>query len=243
MARAARSASRAVFAPLTVTVTNFVAPSPSCAICRVSETHTASSASRNASKSFPARVMGAFPAFPLASRKSESFVDSSPSTTRRLKLFASASLSARRSMGTESAASVVMNPSIVAMLGSIMPEPLLIPPTVTVFPPTTVRTHACLGRVSVVMTAFSAASPCASSAPSSATAAFMPASSRSMGRRRPMTPVEATSTCRGEIPSSPAVASAESSASRKPSSPVQAFAQPELARIAWIRPPLTILRS
>ena len=47
-----------------------------------------------------------------------------------------------------------------------------------------------------------------------AAAAFMPASRRSIGRRRPMTPVEATSTWRGSIPSSPAVASAASSASR-----------------------------
>ena len=107
-----------------------------------------------------------------------------------------------------------MNPSIVAMFGSIMPEPLHMPPTVTVRPPMVVCTAACFGFVSVVITAFSAARPAASLRASCAAAAFMPASRRSIGRRRPMTPVEATSTWRGSIPSSPAVASAASSASR-----------------------------
>ena len=45
------------------------------------------------------------------------------------------------------------------MLGSIIPEPLDIPPTVTFLPPTTVATQACFGRVSVVMIAFVASSP------------------------------------------------------------------------------------
>ena len=124
-----------------------------------------------------------------------------------------------------------------------MPEPLHMPPTVTRRPPTVVRTHACLGRVSVVITARSAASPCAAVRPSACFALRIPASSRSSGRRRPITPVEATSTCAGSIPSSPAVARAETFASRIPSAPVQALAQPELARIACTRPPLTISRS
>ena len=129
------------------------------------------------------------------------------------------------------------------MLGSIMPEPLDMPPTVTVFPPISTLAHACLGFVSVVITAFSAASPCAAVRPSLLDAAFIPASSRSSGSRRPITPVEATSTCAGSIPSSPAVASAATRASRSPSSPVQALAQPELARMACTLPPFTTSRS
>ena len=204
---------------------------------------TASRASRNASKSAPPCVITALPAAPDARRKTESFVDSSPSTTRRLKLFAIASFSARLIIAGVIAASVVMKPSIVAMFGSIMPEPFDMPPTVTFLPPIVVVTHACFGFVSVVITAFSALSPCSAVVPSACFAAFMPARRRSSGRRRPMTPVEATKTYLGSIPSSPAVTSAESFASFKPSSPVQAFAQPEFARIAWILPPLTISRS
>ena len=242
-ARAARAASFSLRAPRTVTVTNLVAPSPSAAICRASETQTASSASRKASKSAPARVICALPASPLASRKTESFVDSSPSTTSLLKLLAIASDRARRSIADETAASVVMKPSIVAMFGSIMPEPLLIPPTTTFLPPITVVTHACLGFVSVVITAFSAARPCSYVRPSAAFADLMPASSRSIGSGRPMTPVDATRTCSGLMPSSPAVTSAESLASFMPRSPVHALAQPEFARIAWTHPPLTTSRS
>ena len=59
------------------------------------------------------------------------------------------------------AQSVVMNPSMVAMLGSIMPEPLHMPPTVTVLPPMRVWTAASMGLVSVVITALSAARPAA----------------------------------------------------------------------------------
>lgn len=129
------------------------------------------------------------------------------------------------------------------MFGSIMPEPFAMPPTVTFLPPTVTVAHASFGRVSVVMTAFSAASPCAAVRPSAAAAFFMPASRRSVGSGRPMTPVEATRTCRGSTPSSPAVTRAESFASLRPCSPVQALAHPELARIAWTRPPFTTSRS
>ena len=141
------------------------------------------------------------------------------------------------------AQSVVMKPSMVAMLGSIMPEPLHIPPTVTVLPPMPTVTAASLGRVSVVITALSAARPAAGERSSAAAARFIPARSLSTGRRWPITPVDATRTSDGSMPSSPAVASAESSASFSPASPVQALAQPEFARIAWTRPLATIRRS
>ena len=170
-------------------------------------------------------------------------MDSSPSTTTRLKLLARASRSARFSIGRVIAASVVTKPSIVAMLGSIMPDPLAIPPTVTVLPPIETFAHACLGFVSVVITAFSAASPCSYVRPRAPAADFIPARSLSSGSLRPMTPVEATRTSFGSIPSSPAVARAETRASLSPSSPVHALAQPELARMACIRPAATTSRS
>ena len=146
-------------------------------------------------------------------------------------------------MAGEIDASVVMKPSMVAMLGSIIPEPLHMPPTVTVFPPIVTRTAACLGFVSVVITAFSAARPASGVAASEDAAALMPAKRRSIGSRCPMTPVEATSTSLGSMPRALAVSRALLSASLKPASPVQAFAQPLLARMAWMRPPLTTCRS
>jgi hypothetical protein len=45
------------------------------------------------------------------------------------------------------------------MLGWIMPEPLHMPPTRTVLPPTSTSSVAVLGTVSVVMIASAAASP------------------------------------------------------------------------------------
>ena len=242
-ARAARSASRSLFAPFTVTVTNFVAPSPSVAIWRASEMHTVSSAARKASKSLPGALISRFPALPDARMKRESFVDSSPSTTRRLKLRPTASWRARFSIRGETAASVVRKPSIVAILGSIIPEPFDMPPTVTFLPPIVTVAHASFERVSVVIMAFAAARPWVPVRPSALVAAFIPARSLSTGRRRPITPVDATSTWCGSSPSSPAVTSAERRASSSPCSPVHAFAQPELARIACTLPPFTTERS
>ena len=71
----------------------------------------------------------------------------------------------------------------------------------------------------------------------------MPAMRRSTGMRCPMTPVDATSTSFGSMPSVFAVSSALRFASARPGAPVQAFAQPLLARMACMRPPLTTSRS
>ena len=125
-----------------------------------------------------------------------------------------------------------MKPSMVAMFGSIMPEPLTMPPTVTFLPSIVQTAQASFDFVSVVITAFAAASPCARVEPRDFAAALTPAKSLSIGRRRPITPVEATSISPGFAPSSPAVTRAVSSASFRPSAPVQAFAQPEFATIA-----------
>ena len=129
------------------------------------------------------------------------------------------------------------------MFGSIMPEPLHMPPTVTVRPPIFTCTAACFGFVSVVITAFSAARPASGVAARFAAADFMPASRRSIGRGWPITPVEATSTSFGSMPSVFAVSSALRRASARPCAPVQAFAQPLFARMAWMRPPRTAARS
>ncbi len=60
----------------------------------------------------------------------------------------------------------------------------------------------------------------------------MPASSTGIGNGRPITPVEATSTCSGRQFSSRATSSVMQLASAKPCSPVQAFALPEQITIA-----------
>ena len=96
--------------------------------------------------------------------------------------------------------SLVINPSIVHMFGWIIPEPLHIPPTVTVFPPISISTAASFFSVSVVMMAFAASRP-ASRLPSSFGAmAFTPFAIRSIGSCIPMTPVDATSTLSSGIP-------------------------------------------
>jgi len=55
------------------------------------------------------------------------------STEMRLKLASAltARFSARRNRGVERSASVVINTSIVAIFGAIMPEPFATPPTST----------------------------------------------------------------------------------------------------------------
>ena len=61
--------------------------------------------------------------------------------------------------GCATAASVVTNPSIVAIIGSIMPEPLAMPPMPIVRPPIVIRPAASFGKGSVVMMARAAAPP------------------------------------------------------------------------------------
>ena len=119
------------------------------------------------------------------------------------------------------------------MLGWIIPDPLHIPPTRTVTPPTSTSTWAVLGRVSVVMIARAADSPPSGLSVSHACA--IPGLIASIGRKRPITPVELTSTWSGSRSSLSADSFAISSASRNPCAPVQAFALPELIVSAWTR--------
>ena len=70
------------------------------------------------------------PLAPLASANTQSLVEHSPSTVMALNV--SSTAASKRALQTVRArhrASVVRNPSIVAIIGSIMPEPLAMPPT------------------------------------------------------------------------------------------------------------------
>ena len=163
-----------------------------------------------------------------------SFVDVSPSTVMRFRLSPTASRNARASKLGSTAASVVKNASIVAMLGAIIPAPLAMAPIVSVSPPSEKRTRASLGRVSVVRMARAASAP--ASRPRRVAARAMPARTLSMGRRVPMTPVEATTTSVGAQPIAFAVTAAISRASAIPGAPVAALAQPALITTARARP-------
>ncbi len=106
-----------------------MAPSPSRAICLLRSTHTDSSAVSNASRPAPASS-GPPPAAPLAKMASMSLVLVSPSTVTMLKVRSTQRDSTRWSSAAATGASVVRNPSMVAMLIWIIPEPLAIPPMV-----------------------------------------------------------------------------------------------------------------
>ncbi|SVA62334.1 uncharacterized protein METZ01_LOCUS115188, partial [marine metagenome] len=99
------------------------------------------------------------PLDPLARIKTVSFVDDSPSTVIALNVRLTISLSARLRIAGSTAASVVRNPSMVAMFGSIIPAPLTIPPIVNTPSDVSTETAYSFGETSVVMMA-SAASRC-----------------------------------------------------------------------------------
>jgi hypothetical protein len=71
---------------------------------------------------------------------------------------------------------------------------------------------------------------------SAAAAADTPASSRVIGNRSPINPVEHTTTSPAPIPSSAATCSAVAWVSANPSGPVHALAPPELSTTARARP-------
>ena len=86
-------------------------------------------------------------------------MEQSPSTVIALKLSSTASFSARARSAGGTSASVVTNPSIVASIGSIIPEPLHMPPMETGRPPIVIAVAASFGKGSVVMIARDAAEP------------------------------------------------------------------------------------
>ena len=82
-----------------------------------------------------------------------SFVEHSPSTVIALKVSRVTAVSAFLNTAGSTCASHVRNPSIVAMSGSIMPEPFVMPPTRNTPAAVTTFTAASFGNGSVVMIA------------------------------------------------------------------------------------------
>ena len=160
----------------------------------------------------------------------ESLVEVSPSTVTRLNE-PSARLRARVFMSAGATqASVAMKPSMVAMLGRIMPAPLEMPEIVTVAPPTCTCTLQALGTVSVVMMPSAAVAQLFSVAlPMAAGSA---ARMRSCGSGSMMTPVEKGRTCSGETLNALAMPMQVARARTRPSWPVPALALPVLITMA-----------
>ena len=171
-------------------------------------------------------MIGGLPAWCVASTTNESLVEVSPSILMRLNERSAASRTSSGSRCGAMAASVATKPSIVAMLGRIMPAPLAMPVTVTVVPPIRTSRDAAFATVSVVMMACAAVAQFDSFR--SASAAGRPASIRSIGSGSMMTPVENGSTCSGERSSRRASAWQLWSARASPSAPVPALALPVL---------------
>ena len=126
--------------------------------------------------------------------KRVSFVDVSPSTVIILKVSFTTSLTASCKRALLIARSVVIKASIVHILGWIIPDPLLIPPSVTVLPSISKDTATSLLTVSVVIIALEASVPALMLPSKVLLIASTPATSLSTGSCIPITPVEATAT-------------------------------------------------
>ena len=113
-----------------------------------------------------------------------------------------------------------------------MPAPLHIPPTVTVFPPTSICTATCLSTVSVVIMASAASVPCSNELPSFFGSSLIPAQILSIGSCAPITPVEATNTALSGTCNASDTAFASAAHASSPSFPVQALATPLLTTTA-----------
>ncbi len=163
----------------------------------------------------------------------------SPSTVMQEKVFALARSSISCSRAGSIAASVKMKPSIVAISGAIMPDPLMMPTRLTVVPPIVALVVAPLAKVSVVPIASVASRQLASGASS---AASMPASALSIGNGTPITPVEDTNTSDGWHPIAPATRAAIASTAARPRLPVKALELPAFTTRARARPSGNALR-
>ena len=231
MASATFFADLSDLAPVTVTETNLVAPSPSRTICWARSRSTRSRAAANSAARGSRRdVIGSIGARPVAATSTVSEVEVSLSTVTALKVRSVASESIFCSTSRSMAASVNTKPSIVAMSGAIIPEPLQNPAMVTRWPPSGSTSAAPLGKVSVVMIARAASSPassCRFAFSSSSLAAIF-----SWGRGSPITPVEAIQTPDFGAPVALATAAASASTASTPFLPVKALELPEFTRIA-----------
>lgn len=110
------------------------------------------------------------------------------------------------------------------MFGLIIPAPLLMPVSVTVWPSIVTWRDAAFGSVSVVMIACAASYQFA--ALRFASAAGSPAFRRSIGSGSRITPVENGSTCAASRPARRASSAQVSRVFARPGSPVPAFALP-----------------
>ena len=126
-----------------------------------------------------------------------------------------------------------------------MPDPLDMPPSVTVLPESSSETAACLLWVSVVIMAREAASPASSVSAFADASSAMPFFTRSIGICIPITPVDPIRTERSGMPRTRPASFAVSSQIFRPSRPVQALAIPEFTTTActFSRLSRTMLRS
>lgn len=172
-------------------------------------------------------------AAPLARMATVSLVEVSPSMEIELKDLVTAEWSKVCKVGAAMGASVARIPSRVAMLGWIMPAPLVIPAREKVVLPwegSVKVVEASLGKVSVVIIALAAESQEEWVLPRAEFALGMPARILSMGSRWPITPVDMTRLL-GVSSGLPRVSVAVCDillASSSPPLPVTALAQPEL---------------
>ena len=152
MAYATLRHSCALRPPSICTVMNLVAPSPSRTMACASLTATSSMV---AFKALPAcesnDSIGTLPALLEAMSTNESFVEVSPSTVTRLNEPSANSSASCCITPWFMLASVAIKPSIVAMLGRIMPAPLLTPVMLINLPSSMNWAPKALGTVSVVM--------------------------------------------------------------------------------------------
>ena len=188
MAIAAVLAAFLLFAPITFTSINFVAPSPSFTIILASARHTNFKAPAKTSNSRLFSTIIALAANPLAIIITLSFVLICPSILMQLKVSSTTSFKALVSAVLFIKASVVTKHSIVAILGHIIPAPLAIAATVTVLFLILISTATCFAKVSVVIIALTAL--CALLNPSPLTSLGKDFIIFSLGRYLPITPVE-----------------------------------------------------
>ena len=161
----------------------------------------------------------------------------SPSTEIMLKVSATTALTAFCSSAWSMAQSVVTYPSMVHMLGWIIPDPLLMPPmrAFTVPPFAAGRSKSTansLFTVSVVMMALLASVPALWVSDRVLAIAVTPAVIRSRGRFGPITPVEPSSTWDAGMFKTLAVKSAVCPQISSPVFPVAALAMPAFTTTA-----------
>ena len=137
------------------------------------------------------------PARPVANANTVSLVEVSLSTVMQLKVLSFEADNSCWRKPASTAASVKIYPSIVAISGAIMPEPLMIPTTCTFVPPTIALAVAPFAKVSVVPMVLVASSQLQGS---ELNTRVSPANALSLGNGTPMTPVDDTNTALSEHP-------------------------------------------